>query len=160
MNKKLVTNFYRYGKILVISMLVAAFCYFITGYAMVDNRYQQYEGLIWLGRWVALGVSGLFAMYTLISFFVNRAVFGTDSFKYRTIIKNYKIKYAEIMDIDGVKNTTYKRGTLLRTVKYTFKVTTKTGIYKLNSHEFWGLAKAMGQLHENLHKDEGENENG
>ena len=158
MNKKLIANIYRYGKMLVIALAVGGLCYLAHtgGYAAVDSESETWMNLI---VWAVIAASGLTALYALVSIFVNRAVFGETSLKYNTLFKRYSIDYADIMNIDGTKTTTRREGSFLRTVKYIYKVTTKTGTVTLNSHEFTGLAKAMTELNTVLNKDKGESTN-
>jgi hypothetical protein len=83
------------------------------------------------------------ALYALLSFIVNKCVFGTDTLTYRTLFKHIKVKYQDILHITTKRRTTIFTGRIYGGTQYTYKLVTKSGTIELNIFEFWGLAKQI-----------------
>ena len=157
MKKRLPANLYRYGKILFFSCMAALLAYIVISSGFSFKFNTEYDNVIYAATVVIFLISIICALYALLSVFVNRAVFTDEYLKYRTLSKRYTIKYSDIIYIDGIKSTLRKQGSFLRTVKRTYKLSTKSGVYKLSSFEFFGLEKSMIELNDLINKIMGGN---
>ena len=157
--KKIYANWFRKGSMALTALVAAIVCVYLY-YAITSNDMRGIiEGipdvvifilidLVFLG-----GV--LVAVYQLFSIVVNRMVLSPEGIEIRKFLRSIvTIPTEDVIRVDGVRETVIGNSRQNRTV---YKIITNTKTYEVNSHEFFGLRKAMHQwMQENMKEERGE----
>ncbi|MDL2274041.1 hypothetical protein LJC34_05825 [Oscillospiraceae bacterium OttesenSCG-928-G22] len=147
--RRLTVNMFRYGKFVLAGLVLAAY----PGYVLWDRLFSPDSADVAFSPALA-GMAAIFAvgallfLFGLLSLLVNRAEFGPDSIRYRTLLKRYTIPYSEILHVTE-RRQTVQTASPLPSAKVYYRVVIKSKNYDMSSLEFWGLGKEINKLKEN-----------
>ena len=156
--KNLMVNLWQYAKLLFYGLIAVGASWFIieAGKKNLYPGWSENFAELWVQivLYAVLVCGCVVILYALFSCVVNKAVFGIDSLKYRTVFKRYCIRYSDIAKIDALRETARNQGSLITRTKLTYTINTSTGSYTLSSHEFFGLRKQIDLLKLHMKGDE------
>ena len=144
--KRLGANWFRKGGVALTALAAIVLCVFVF-YTMLNSDSDNFiaqvpDGAIYAGIGLLALCSCLVFCYQLFSIFTNKMVFTEDGIEIKRLFKHIQVSRSDIIRIDGVHEHVTGAPTQNRSV---FKIITNTKTYEVNSHEFFGLKKAVLQ---------------
>ena len=157
--KKLGANWFRKGGVALTALAAVALAAFVF-YSMMNS---DSSGLIdKIPDTAVYTVIGLVALcgslvfcYQIITIATNKMILSQDGIEIKKVFKRINIPKADVIRIDIIRERVIGALSQNRTV---FKIITNTKTYEVNSHEFWGLKRAIPQwIGKNIDKEEEKN---
>ena len=157
--KKLGANWFRKGGVALTALAAVALAAFVF-YSMMNS---DSSGLIdKIPDTAVYTVIGLVALcgslvfcYQIITIATNKMILSQDGIEIKKVFKRINIPKADVIRIDIIRERVIGALSQNRTV---FKIITNTKTYEVNSHEFWGLKRAIPQwIDKNIDKEEEKN---
>ena len=159
--EKIGTNLYRKGSICVSALATTVLGVFVTNYVATGTSTNYIEGIPDIAISVFASIVAIIGIivfvYQIISVFTNKIIFSPYGIEINRFRKKINIPTQDVIRIDGIRERVLGTPTENRSV---FTIITNTKTYEVDSHEFWGLRKAvLHWVQTNTEKKERDDEN-